>query len=114
MTALRKAAVANSTTKPGTRSVNSTAIVRNPYVSEYAKRLANGICALCGQPAPFRDAAGKPYLETHHIVWLSEGGSDSIDNTVALCPNCHRKMHILKRLEDVTKLTSIAERNAQS
>lgn len=33
-------------------------------------------------------------METHHVVWLSQG-ADSVDNTVALCPNCHRKMHIV-------------------
>lgn len=27
--------------------------------------------------------------------WLSKGGKDIIDNTIALCPNCHKKMHIL-------------------
>jgi len=31
----------------------------------------------------------------HHIEWLSRGGQDTIDNTAALCPNCHRKMHAL-------------------
>ena len=40
----------------------------------------------------------------HHIVWLSNGGEDSTDNTVALCPNCHRKMHILDDPADVEKL----------
>ena len=39
-------------------------------------------------------------METHHIEWLSKGGSDTIDNTVALCPNCHKKMHILNDLEN--------------
>jgi hypothetical protein len=29
------------------------------------------------------------------IIGLSENGEESIENTVALCPNCHRKMHIL-------------------
>ncbi|WP_244850561.1 HNH endonuclease [Brevibacillus halotolerans] len=40
-------------------------------------------------------------METHHIQWLSRYGADSIENTVALCPNCHRKMHILDLEEDV-------------
>ena len=26
----------------------------------------------------------KPYLQTRHIIWLSESGVDNIDNTVAL------------------------------
>ena len=29
---------------------------------------------------------------------------DAIDNTVALCPNCHRKMHIVKDIDDINKL----------
>ena len=59
------------------------------------------VCELCGQQAPFNDKNGNPYLECHHIIWLSKGGSDSIDNTVALCPNCHKKMHIIADEKDV-------------
>ena len=43
-------------------------------------------------------------METHHIEWLSKGGSDTIDNTVALCPNCHRKMHIVNDERDTETL----------
>lgn len=80
--------------------------VRNEYVIEYAKRLANGVCQLCDQPAPFKDKKGMPYLETHHIVWLARGGEDTIFNTVALCPNCHKRMHVLDLEADKTKLLS--------
>ncbi len=112
LAALEKAARANSTDKPGTRTVCSTETTRDPYVSEYVKRLANGKCELCRQPAPFKDKNGKPYLETHHVVWLSKGGSDSIDNEVALCPNCHRKMHVVNNAVDVEFLLRIAKSNA--
>jgi 5-methylcytosine-specific restriction enzyme A len=61
---------------------------RNPYVIEFAKRRANGICQLCEKSAPFYNKEGEPYLETHHIDWLSNGEEDTIENTVALCPNC--------------------------
>ncbi|MBO8136759.1 MAG: HNH endonuclease [Desulfotomaculum sp.] len=88
----------------GVRQVSTTTYERNSYVSEFAKRRANGICQLCENPAPFNDKYGNPYLETHHIVWLSEGGDDSIENTVALCPNCHRKMHALNLKSDREKL----------
>jgi 5-methylcytosine-specific restriction protein A len=67
---------------------------RNEAVAEYVKRVAEGICGLCEQPAPFKTTDG-PYLESHHVVHLAQGGPDSIDNAIALCPNCHRKMHIL-------------------
>lgn len=86
----------------------SGSYIRDRYVSEYAKRRAHGICQLCAEPAPFIDCNGIPFLETHHIIRLADGGADSIENTVALCPNCHRKMHILNLDEDVRKLLSIA------
>jgi 5-methylcytosine-specific restriction protein A len=88
----------------GKREVISDVYERNLIVSEYAKRKANGICQLCDQPAPFHNVDGEPYLETHHIEWLSKGGLDVIENTAALCPNCHRKMHVLNLPADVTKL----------
>ena len=77
---------------------------RNTYVAELAKRKAEGVCQLCDEPAPFSDKQGNPFLETHHIVWLSKGGEDTSENTVALCPNCHRKMHSLNLKSDQRKL----------
>ena len=79
----------------GRRPVISTQYERDPLVSEYTKRKANGVCQLCNEKAPFLNSKNEPYLETHHIIWLSKGGEDTIENTVALCPNCHKKMHIL-------------------
>ena len=48
-----------------------------------------------------RKKDGTPYLESHHIIWLKDGGADSLENTVALCPNCHRKMHHLNDPKDI-------------
>jgi hypothetical protein len=95
---------------PEKREVTTNQYKRNPYIAELAKRQANGICQLCGEKAPFITADGKPYLETHHIRWLSEGGSDTIDNTVAVCPNCHRKLHILNDEKDVEYLMSLKKK----
>jgi 5-methylcytosine-specific restriction enzyme A len=81
--------------RAGERKVQSIQYERDPYVALFTKRRANGFCDLCLKEAPFIDKNGLPYLESHHIDWLSRGGSDSIENTVALCPNCHRKMHLL-------------------
>ena len=67
-------------------------------------RRPNGISQLCEEPAPFKDKNGEPYLESHHIVWLSKGGDDTIENSTALCPNCHRKMHSLNLKRDITRL----------
>jgi predicted restriction endonuclease len=68
--------------------------LRNPFIAEYARRMANGICADCGNPAPFRvKGTNEPFLEVHHILSLADKGEDTIENVVALCPNCHRKRH---------------------
>ncbi|WP_260579418.1 HNH endonuclease [Vreelandella populi] len=88
----------------GSRIGQTTVIPRSPYIAAYAKRRANGHCELCKQPAPFETKKGEPYLECHHIEWLAKGGDDSIENTVALCPNCHRKMHALNLLDDINFL----------
>lgn len=83
-----------------TRNTVSQQHKRDPWVAEHAKRIANGICQLCLNPAPFKNNVGEPYLETHHIVWLAKGGEDTIENTVALCPNCHRRMHVQNNEKD--------------
>lgn len=94
--------------KIGSRTVTSVQHFRDAYVSEYAKRRANGVCQLCEQPAPFKNRKGEPYLETHHIIWMSRDGDDVPENTVALCPNCHRRMHVVDDQNDVAKLQKLS------
>ncbi|MCR5760750.1 MAG: HNH endonuclease [Sphaerochaetaceae bacterium] len=110
---LRALAISTGETYPQKVQTITSRFERNATIVEYAKRRANGICQLCEKPAPFYDSQRKPYLEVHHIDWLSEGGSDTISNTVALCPNCHRKMHICNDYSDVEKLKRIAEQDIQ-
>ncbi|WP_241794286.1 HNH endonuclease [Vibrio breoganii] len=105
-----KARAINARAKPSKVNQTTTQYERNIWVAELAKRLANGVCQLCSQPAPFKNRKGQPYLETHHIIWLANGGDDSPENTVALCPNCHRKMHTLNLDTDIQHLK---ERAAQ-
>lgn len=93
------------------QKVTSDRYIRNEDIAEFVKREAKGKCQLCKQTAPFIDKNNTPYLESHHIEWLSKGGQDTIDNTVALCPNCHRKMHVLNIEEDKKALKNIAKNN---
>ena len=80
--------------KAVSQEVKTTVYLRNPDVVAERLYLANGYCEDCGNKAPFnRKTDSSPYLEVHHIIPLSENGSDDIENTVALCPNCHRKRH---------------------
>jgi 5-methylcytosine-specific restriction enzyme A len=94
----------NAPKTPGSRTTKSTQYERDPHIAELARRRAGGVCDLCDRPAPFQKKNGSPYLESHHIIWLSKGGEDAICNTVALCPNCHRKMHIVQSVRDIKKL----------
>jgi hypothetical protein len=32
-------------------------------------------------------------MDVHHLTALGSGGSDHTDNTVALCPACHSRVH---------------------
>ncbi len=90
----------------GKRSVKVTQHQRSQCVAEHAKRRSKGLCDLCQQASPFNRKDGTPYLKTHHIKWLVHGGADTVENTVALCPNCHRKMHVLDDLADKKLLVS--------
>lgn len=71
---------------------------RSEKVRDNVLKRANGFCELCNCKAPFFTNEGQPYLEIHHIISLACGGADSIFNTIALCPNCHRKLHYSKTL----------------
>lgn len=84
----------SSDAPPKSRIVPTRVFDRNEYVVAAVLRRAKGVCEGCGQPAPFtRHPAGTPYLEVHHRVRLADRGADSVPNAIALCPNCHRRMH---------------------
>ena len=31
--------------------------------------------------------------DCHHIIYRSQGGSDDVENIIALCRNCHNAVH---------------------
>lgn len=67
---------------------------RNPDVVAERLFIADGVCENCEKPAPFlRKKDNSPYLEVHHIIHLADDGPDCLENTEALCPNCHRERH---------------------
>lgn len=67
---------------------------RNSDVVAEVLLRANGHCEHCKSPAPFvRRTNNSPYLEVHHIKTLADGGEDTVENAIALCPNCHRRVH---------------------
>lgn len=74
--------------------VQNTA-VRSEAIRLYALKRSQGVCEGCSVPAPFHGKEG-PFLEVHHLHRLSDGGPDHPANVVALCPNCHRRVHFGK------------------
>jgi 5-methylcytosine-specific restriction protein A len=78
---------------------------RDRRVRDAVLRRAKGFCELCGK-AGFRTSAGETYLETHHVVSLSDRGEDSTRNVVALCPNDHREAHYSERRQDIRNALS--------
>jgi 5-methylcytosine-specific restriction protein A len=85
---------ANKNFIPERVEVVTVVFKRNPNVVVEVLNRANGFCERCRKEAPFlRAKDNSPYLEVHHHVPLCEGGNDIIENTIALCPNCHREAH---------------------
>ena len=41
------------------------------------------LCKVCGRVSS----------DLHHIIFRSAGGTDDIDNLIALCRECHEKAH---------------------
>lgn len=81
----------NSTPKQSISQV--TVFERSPAVKAWVLKHAGPYCEGCHSVAPFEVQPGVPYLEVHHVVPLAAGGEDTVENSVALCPNCHRRCH---------------------
>lgn len=94
---------------PKSKMTEVEVVQRSSIVANIVKERAAGVCQLCNKPAPFYNKNGEAYLECHHVVWIARGGADEVYNAVALCPNCHRKMHVLDEPDDVAKLKDIAK-----
>ena len=90
----RAIAMSKFPVKPATVTISTTVFRRNPHVVVAVLERAKGVCEMCSQPAPFiRSSSGQPYLEVHHTVTLAAGGDDTVENAIAVCPNCHREAH---------------------
>ena len=74
------------------RDVSGQVFVRNSEVRKQVLARAHGKCEFCDTPG-FVMMDERIYLETHHVVPLSEGGRDEKENVIALCPNHHREGH---------------------
>lgn len=90
----RRARLAVASRLPKRIEVTTTVFERNADVVAEVLLRAQGKCESCANAAPFmRRSDGSPYLEVHHRTRLADGGEDTVENALALCPNCHRGAH---------------------
>ncbi len=68
------------------RKMNNTLKGRTTLL--YLWRKHNGFCPVCKQII-----TPETGWHSHHIVWRSLGGSDTVDNRVLLHPQCHQQVH---------------------
>ena len=62
-----------------------------------------GRCQVCAFDSPI--VYGIPSAESHHIVYLSRGGEDTLMNMVLLCPNHHTVIHKTEAKFDYLRLS---------
>ncbi|WP_219845142.1 MULTISPECIES: NUDIX domain-containing protein [unclassified Paenibacillus] len=106
----RRNRLKNAAKAPGTVKVTSTQFVRNGDVIVEVLERAKGVCEKCKKPAPFLRKDFTPYLEVHHVKPLSEGGDDTVENAMAVCPNCHRAAHHATEVITVTAAVIMDDR----
>ncbi|MHC8440807.1 MAG: HNH endonuclease [Candidatus Eutrophobiaceae bacterium] len=94
----RRKRLKTANTKPESIQIISKGYKRNPDVIAEVLERAKGFCEQCKSEAPFkRRKDNSPYLEVHHKITLAQGGEDTVQNALALCPNCHREAHFGKK-----------------
>jgi predicted restriction endonuclease len=76
-------------------TINGKAYKRNNYLMVQIKKYRNYKCQFCSTTIP--KASGGYYIEACHIKPKAEGGKDSLDNILILCPNCHKLFDYGKR-----------------
>ncbi len=86
---------------PASRQATVTLIDRDPDVKAWLLDNSNGVCESCNSKAPFISSTGIPYLEVHHVKRLADSGPDTLENAVAVCPNCHKALHYSQDKESI-------------
>lgn len=80
--------------QPSVREVTRIEYIRSPEVVAATLERAGGKCEMPFCRAElFSRKDSTIYLEVHHVTPLAEDGADSLENTAALCPRCHREQH---------------------
>ncbi len=69
-------------------TINGKVYKRHNYLMALIKKYRDHKCQFCS--TTILKANGAYYIEACHIKPKAEGGKDSFDNILILCPNCHK------------------------
>jgi len=76
----------------GERIVQAKTYKRDRELIAALKSKYDGVCQSCGKT--FRKEEEGNYSEAAHITPLEEGGSNTTQNILILCPTCHKKLDL--------------------
>lgn len=99
--------------KIGKAGLSKGGYQRDPAVAAEALRLANFKCEIDATHQTFTSKVkDKPYVEAHHLIPFGNQGNypfslDVTANIVALCPNCHRRLHHGKIADKANEIESL-------
>lgn len=91
-------------------STTGCVVKKNPLVSMKAVAASGFKCAYDPTHRTFMRSSGLPYMEGHHLIPCTAGNAerywkrfgrniDCVENIVALCPTCHRRIHFGSEVE---------------
>lgn len=109
-------------------SATGRVVKKNPSVSRKAVAASEFKCAYDPTHETFLRSSGSPYMEGHHLIPCTAGNAekywerfgcniDCVENIVALCPICHRRIHFgseAERLNVIEKLYKIQKQSLES
>ncbi|WP_409174409.1 MrcB family domain-containing protein [Brevibacillus fortis] len=102
------------------KSGNKEEYPRNPKISREALEFANYLCEIDCRHLTFTSSVtGKNFVEAHHLIPMRfqdyfENSLDVPGNIVALCPNCHRQIHLAEASQKVELIAQLFEKHQES
>ena len=94
-------------------------VERDRDIREVCLMRAGYQCEINSEHTSFTATNGRQYVESHHIIPLKYQDQfnfnlDTVDNLIALCPNCHKAIHygsrrtkekLLKQIHNIRPIT---------
>lgn len=86
--------------------------LRSFYINNYSDELSKLIKCDCCLSNTFLTKYNYPYIEFHHLIpFSSDFGPDHYLNLFGICPNCHRKLHVLSKEDKMPLYNNLSVNN---